>query len=281
ARQAIKNAGLSPADIDGIVVGTVTPDYAFPSTACRLQHRLGIQGCLAFDVVAVCSGFLYAFTTADSLIASGQCRNVLVVGVDLFSTILDKNDRSTIMLFGDGAGAMVLTAASPEEHYGSRFVFGDGSSLRGVLATELGADGQYGDLLACKFGSAARLTPELISSGAHWMTMEGKEVFKHATRKLAAINISVCEKAGFSVDQVDYFVTHQANKRIVDSMTKQLGVSEQKVLSNIARYGNTSAASVPLLLCEAESEGTIKNGDLIAISAFGAGFTWGAALIRW
>lgn len=283
-RQAIENAGLKTDDIDGIIVATVTPDSLFPSTACVLQRRLGVRTSLAFDVNAVCSGFVYALVTADGLITAGQCRNVLVVGVDVFSSIVNKNDRGTCVLFGDGAGAVVLSAAASEPAacgLSDPFVQGDGGALRGVYASELGADGNYGDILAVPNGTANRPNPESLAAGEHFLRMEGREVFKLAVRRLVDISERVLRRAGIEAEQVDYIATHQANKRIVVSMAKQLKVPLEKVLVNVDRFGNTSAASIPILLAEAESAGTIKPGDLVLLTAFGGGVTWGGALVRW
>lgn len=279
--QAIANAGLALSDIDAVICATVTPDYIFPSTACFLQKRLGLRPGLAFDVNAVCSGFVYALATADSLIARGLCRNALVVGVDIYSTIIDKNDRTTCVLFGDGAGAVVLGATSPGANGDSHFVSGSGRSLRGVYSSLLGADGGYTDILCVPNGSAARPTVESAAAGQHYLQMAGKEVFKLAVRSLGDISLKLLAENGFKPDDVDYFVSHQANKRILLSMAKQLNIAEERVLMNVEKYGNTSAASVPIVLAEFSANGTIKPGDLLLLSAFGGGVTWGACLVRW
>ncbi|MCB0323391.1 MAG: ketoacyl-ACP synthase III [Bdellovibrionales bacterium] len=280
ARRAIARAGLKPEQIDGIVFATVTPDYVFPSSACFLQQRLGISGGLAFDVNAVCSGFVYALVTADALIAKGLCRRVLVVGADIYSKIINHNDRRTCVLFGDGAGAVVLVAAGGDEATGSA-VTGGGGMIRGIYASELGADGSGTDILCTPMGTAAPATPDSLLTDAHYLRMEGREVFKLAVRRLAEINQHVIEANGFSLEQVDYFVSHQANRRILQAMGKNLGIPDEKVLMNVERYGNTSAASIPILLAEAEEQGTLTKGSLVALSAFGGGVTWGAVLLRW
>lgn len=284
ATRAIERANLKPSDIDGILLATVTPDYLFPSTACFLQKRLGISGGLAFDINAVCCGFVYALTTADSLIASGLCRNVLVVGVDVYSSILDVNDRTTCVLFGDGAGAFVLSAAAEGYSPGDgrpEPVRGSGASLRGLYSAELGADGSQTDILCVPNGTAARPTPQSLAAGEHYLRMEGREVFKLAVRKLAETSERVLAKAGVASQQVDWFATHQANKRIVTAMAKHLDVPMEKVLVNVHKYGNTSAASLPILLAEAEQNGQLKQGQLVLLSAFGGGVTWGGVLLRW
>ncbi len=282
--RAVANAGLQLSDIDAVICATVTPDYTFPSTACFIQKRLGLRPGLAFDINAVCSGFVYALVTADSLIARGLCRNVLVVGVDIYSTIIDKHDRTTCVLFGDGAGAVVLSATAPEARGGSQeshFASGSGTSLRGIYSSLLGADGSQTDILCVPNGSAARPTPESTAAGQHFLRMAGKEVFKLAVRSLGDISVKLLAESGFSPDDVDYFVSHQANKRILLSMAKQLNIAEEKVLMNVEKYGNTSAASVPIVLAEFSANGTIKPGDLLLLSAFGGGVTWGACLLRW
>ena len=278
-REAIRQSGLAPSDIDGIIFATVTPDYIFPSSACFLQRRLGITNCLAFDVNAVCSGFVYALVTANSFIASGQCKNILVVGADIYSRIIDKNDRATCVLFGDGAGALVLSAAGGGGGNGG--VHGSGSSIRGLYASELGADGTYTDILCVPSGTAAEPTSERIATGDTCLKMQGREVFKLAVRKLGEISENVLARTGFRMEQVDYFVSHQANKRILLSMARTLGVPEEKVLMNVEKYGNTSAASLPILLAEAQANGVLLPGHLVLLSAFGGGVTWGVVLLRW
>lgn len=285
SRQAIERAGLSPEEIDCIVLATVTPDYVFPSSACLLQRRLGITRGPAFDVNAACSGFVYALAAADAFIASGQCRHALVVGVDIYSTIVDPQDRTTCVLFGDGAGAVVLSAVCPPQEqrksgYSCR-VEGSGETLRGIYSYELGADGSGSDILFVPQGTASRPTAESLKKGEHFLRMEGREVFKIAVRKLSEISEKIVKDSGFSLEQVDFIATHQANIRIVTSMAKYLGVEMDRVLVNVNKYGNTSAASLPILLSEAERSGKLEPGNLLLVTAFGGGLTWGAMLLRW
>lgn len=283
ARMAIERAGLKAEDIDGIIVATVTPDYAFPSTACLLQKRLAVGEALAFDVNAVCSGFVYALTTADSYIRSGICRNIVVVGVDLYSRIINPNDRGTCILFGDGAGAVVLSAVSTEGDFrrGDTLVRGDIQTTPGIYSSLLGADGNYEHVLCVPNGTANQPTAESMMTDAHYLTMEGREVFKLAVRKLGDISTEILERFGLPPDSVDYFVSHQANKRILLSMAKHMKVDEKRIPMNLDRYGNTSAATIPLLLAELDQEGKINSGDLLMLNAFGGGVTWGAILLRW
>lgn len=294
-RGAIENAGMCPSDIDGVIVATITADYLFPSAACDLQRRLGITKGFAFDLNAVCSGFLYGLVSADALIASGQCNHVLVLGADIFSRLIDEQDRSTCILFGDGGAGVVLSKVSTDndESCGqcgfrtSRYVRGDMRSTPGIYLSELHADGSGGDLLYASMGlerssGLAQKNPSgtAVSPGVRVVKMNGREVFKIAVRSLVEVIDSVLKRAGLGVNDIDYFVSHQANKRILSAMTRQLSVPEEKVLSNVHRYGNTSAASVPLLLAEATLQGTLKPGQLILLSAFGGGLTWGAVLLR-
>jgi len=283
-RNALKNAGMTPDDIDGIVLATVTPDYIFPSTACFLQHRLGIKKGFAFDVNAVCAGFIYALVTADLFIASGRCQNVLVVGTELYSRIIDPQDRNTCVLFGDGAGAVVLSKASEKEgsssEDGQRLV-GSASSIRGIYASELHSDGRFTDILNVPSGTAKPVTPESLERGEHFLHMNGREVFKLAVRSLVEVSESVLSQVGVSMDDIDYMVSHQANKRILTAVAKQLKLPEEKNLMNVQKYGNTSAASLPILLAESVENGTLKKGDLVLLSAVGGGMTWGAVLLRW
>ena len=269
AIQAIKNAALNVSDIQAIVFATATPDYAYPSSACVLQKRLGIPNtALAFDINAVCSGFVYAITTADSLIARGIVKNVLVIGADIFSSSINPNDRATCVLFGDGAGAVVLGAV-------------DDDSDRGIYGSILGADGNYGDILCAKIGSAAPVTAESLAANSHYLQMQGKEVFKLAVRRLGEINQEILVKYGYNSSEVNYFVSHQANKRILTATAERLGIGLDRMPINLEKYGNTSAASIPIVLAEFEQAGKIKAGDLIVLSAFGAGVTWGAVILRW
>ncbi len=264
ARAALDNAGLTPADIDLIVLATSTPNNTFPATAVEIQNRLGMHHGFAFDMQAVCSGFVYAVTTADLYIRGGLARRVLVIGSETFSRILDWNDHSTCVLFGDGAGALVLEA-------------GEGSGAiadRGVLAASLRSDGVHKDKLFVDGG------PSTTGTVGH-LRMEGREVFKHAVGMITDVIEATFSQAGITADDLDWFVPHQANKRIIDASAKKLGIAEPKVVVTVDRHGNTSAASVPLALAAAVSDGRIKRGDLVLLEAMGGGFTWGAVLVRW
>ncbi len=284
-RAAVKRAGLELEHIDGVIVATATPDYVFPSTACFLQKRLGLKPGVAFDLSAACSGFIYALSNADALIAAGHAQHLLVVGVEIYSSIINLQDRSTCVLFGDGAAAVVLSRAEapsgcPSKQRG-RYLSGSSSTMRGIYGSLLLADGSGADMLSVPNGSAARPTPESLASGAHALRMSGREVFKLAVRSLYEVNMQMLEKVGIPIDAVDLFVTHQANERIIRAVGKQLGVDESRVPMNVQRYGNTSAASIPILLTELAESGRLKQGDLALLSAFGGGVTWGALLIRW
>ncbi len=264
ARAALDNAGLTPADIDLIVLATSTPNNTFPATAVEIQNRLGMHHGFAFDMQAVCSGFVYAVTTADLYIRGGLAKRVLVIGSETFSRILDWNDRSTCVLFGDGAGALVLEA-------------GEGSGAiadRGVLAASLRSDGVHKDKLFVDGG------PSTTGTVGH-LRMEGREVFKHAVGMITDVIEATFSQAGITADDLDWFVPHQANKRIIDASAKKLGIAEPKVVVTVDQHGNTSAASVPLALAAAVSDGRIKRGDLVLLEAMGGGFTWGAVLVRW
>jgi 3-oxoacyl-[acyl-carrier-protein] synthase III len=264
ARAALDNAGLTPADIDLIVLATSTPNNTFPATAVEIQNRLGMHHGFAFDLQAVCSGFVYAVTTADLYIRGGLAKRVLVIGAETFSRILDWSDRSTCVLFGDGAGAMVLEA---DEGIG-------GIADRGVLAMSLRSDGAHKDKLFVDGG------PSTTGTVGH-LRMEGREVFKHAVGMITDVIEATFSQAGITADDLDWFVPHQANKRIIDASAKKLGIAEQKVVVTVDLHGNTSAASVPLALSVAVADGRIKKGDLVLLEAMGGGFTWGAVLVRW
>lgn len=267
-RMALEKAGISADEIDGVICATVTPDLVFPSTACILSDKLGIRGALAFDVNAVCSGFLYALSVADGLIKAGVAKTMLVVGSEIYSKILDFNDRGTCILFGDGAAGVVLR--------------GEENTNRGLISSSLGADGHYASILKVDSNVSANSAPEKEpKSACPYVFMNGKEVFKLAVRKLSEINRSIVEDNNMSLSEINWFVTHQANKRILSSVASDLGVSEDHFPMNIEKYGNTSAASVPLLLAEMDEQGKLKSGDLVVLSAFGGGVTWGSALIRW
>lgn len=271
-KEALDRAGLAVEDIDGVIVATVSADYAFPSTACRTQAKLGIKHGFAFDVNAACTGFVYAMSIADSMIRAGHANHLLVVGSEVFSGALDQNDRNTCILFGDGAGAVVLSATSK--------LSGNQTEGRGVIASLIRADGEQGEILRGGFGSALNVSAEKAQAGEHFLYMEGREVFKFAVRSLAEVSRALLEKTGTKLEDVSYVLSHQANQRILDGLSKQLGLSSDKVLSNVAKYGNTSAATVPILLCEAINAGTIQHGDLLLLNAVGGGLTWGAMLLR-
>ncbi|MEM8725827.1 MAG: beta-ketoacyl-ACP synthase III [Pseudomonadota bacterium] len=262
SRAALDDAGVEAGEIDLIVVATATPDNTFPATATKVQDALGCNGCIAFDVAAVCSGFLYALATADSMLTTGMGKRALVIGAETFSRILDWEDRTTCVLFGDGAGAAVL--AAPEAGQG------DG---QGILATRLHADGAQHDLLYVDGG------PSTTQTVGH-LRMKGREVFRHAVVNLAEVLNEVLEDAAVSVSDIDWVVPHQANKRILDATAKKLGIPDEKVVVTVDQHANTSAASVPLALDSARRDGRIKPGDLVMFEAMGGGFTWGASLMR-
>jgi len=264
ARAALDNAGLTPADIDMIIVATSTPDNTFPATAVNIQARLGMTHGFAFDVQAVCTGFVYAMTTADLYIRGGIARRVLVIGAETFSRILDWQDRTTCVLFGDGAGALVLEAGE-----------GTGAtSDRGVLTTHLRSDGSHKDKLYVDGG------PSTTGTVGH-LRMEGREVFKHAVGMITDVIEAAFVATGTTADDLDWLVPHQANKRIIDGSAKKLGIPLDKVVVTVDLHGNTSAASIPLALAVAAGDGRIKQGDLVMLEAMGGGFTWGALLVRW
>lgn len=264
ARAALDSAGLTADDIDLIVLATSTPNNTFPATAVEIQNRLGMHHGFAFDLQAVCSGFVYAATTADLYIRGGLARRVLVIGSETFSRILDWNDRSTCVLFGDGAGAMVLEAGTGA----------GGIADRGVLAASLRSDGIHKDKLFVDGG------PSTTGTVGH-LRMEGREVFKHAVGMITDVIEATFAQAGIGAADLDWFVPHQANKRIIDASAKKLGIEERKVVVTVDLHGNTSAASVPLALSAAVADGRIKKGDLVLLEAMGGGFTWGAVLLRW
>lgn len=264
ARDALAKAGMDGADIDLIVLATATPDETFPATAATVQAALGMTGGAAFDIQAVCSGFIYALAIADNFIKAGQAGNVLVIGAETFSRILDWEDRSTCVLFGDGAGAVVLKAGE-----------GEGSvDDRGILATHLHSDGTKHDLLYVDGG------PSSTQTVGH-LRMSGREVFRHAVINLSDVVHETLDGLDLSADDLDWIVPHQANKRIIDGTARRLGISKDKVVLTIDRHANTSAASVPLALTVAVADGRIKQGDLVLMEAMGGGFTWGSCLARW
>jgi 3-oxoacyl-[acyl-carrier-protein] synthase-3 len=264
AQDALSHAGLKASDIDLIVLATATPDLTFPATATQVQAALGMTQGAAFDIQAVCSGFVYAVSIADKFLQSGSHQRALVIGSETFSRILDWNDRTTCVLFGDGAGAVILEAHE-----------GNGSlSDRGVLTTHLRADGRHKDKLFVDGGPSATMTT------GH-LRMEGKEVFRHAVTFLAETIEESFRATGLTAADIDWFVPHQANRRIIDATAKKLGLGTEKVVLTVDRHGNTSAASIPLALATAVADGRIQKGQLVLIEAMGGGFTWGSALIRW
>jgi 3-oxoacyl-[acyl-carrier-protein] synthase III len=258
ARAALDAAGMSADQIDLIIVATATPDQTFPATATKVQHILGCNGGVAFDVAAVCSGFLYAFSVAESMIRACSAKNALVIGSETFSRILDWEDRTTCVLFGDGAGAVVLSAEM---------------GTRGALATKLHADGAHNQLLYVDGGPSTTGTVGKLR-------MQGREVFRHAVTNLSSVMYEVLDQAGLHADSIDWVVPHQANKRIIDATVKKLGLPSERVVLTVDQHANTSAASVPLALDVAVRDGRIKAGDLVVLEAMGGGFTWGASLVR-
>jgi len=263
ARAALAHAGVDASEVDLVIVATSTPDRTFPATATQIQSDLGITRGAAFDVQAVCSGFVYALTTADALMRAGQSDCALVIGSETFSRILDWNDRGTCVLFGDGAGAVVLKAGE-----------GKGTtSDRGILASRIRADGRYADKLYVDGG------PSTTGTVGH-LRMEGREVFKHAVTNISSVMEETIAASGLKPSDIDWFVPHQANRRILEGTAKKLGISEDKIVITLDRHGNTSAASVPLALDAAWKDGRIKPGQLVLMEAMGGGFTWGAVLAR-
>jgi 3-oxoacyl-[acyl-carrier-protein] synthase-3 len=259
ALKALEHAGLEPRDIGLIVLATATPDQTFPSSATKIQAMLGIDDCIAFDVHAVCTGFLYALSVADSMLRSGMAKKALVIGAETFSRILDWNDRATCVLFGDGAGALVLSAEEGE---------------RGILATRLHADGRHNDMLFVDGGPSTTGTVGKLR-------MKGREVFRHAVINLADVLSEVLNAAGLSPKDVDWVVPHQANARILDATAKKLGLPAEKVVMTVDQHANTSAASVPLAFDTAVKDGRIQRGDTVVLEAMGGGFTWGAAVLTY
>ena len=264
AKQALVRAGIDPLEIDLIICATATPDRTFPATAVKIQAMLGVSKGAAFDIQAVCSGFVYALTLADSLLKTGQATRALVIGAETFSRILDWTDRGTCVLFGDGAGAVVLDAVPM---HGAR-------EERGILATKIRSDGRYEDLLYVDGGPGSTKT-------TGFLRMNGREVFRHAVQKISGVIEETLVASGYAADEIDLFIPHQANRRILDGVAKKLGVSPDKIVMTLDEHGNTSAASIPLALNAAFERHRIKEGDLIMMEAMGGGFTWGAVLLRW
>lgn len=264
ARQALVRSGVDPVDIDLVIVATATPDRTFPATAVRIQSALGITKGAAFDVQAVCSGFVYAMSIADNFLKAGQSRRALVIGAETFSRILDWEDRSTCVLFGDGAGAVVLEAVP---QHGDRHD-------RGILATRIRSDGRYEDLLYVDGGAGSTGT-------VGHLRMNGREVFRHAIQKISGVIEETLLQAGYASDEIDLFVPHQANKRILDGIAKKLNVPPGRIVMTLDRHGNTSAASIPLALNHAFEHQMLGENKLVLMEAMGGGFTWGAVLVRW
>lgn len=264
ARQALVRAGLDPVEIDLVICATATPDRTFPATAVKIQAELGISKGAAFDMQAVCSGFVYALATADNFLRAGQFKRALVIGAETFSRILDWSDRSTCVLFGDGAGAVVLEA---QPQHGTR-------EDRGILASRLRSDGRFEDLLYVDGG------PGSTKTTGH-LRMNGREVFRHAVQKISGVIEETLLQTGYAADEIDLYVPHQANARILDGIAKKLGVSPEKIVVTLGEQGNTSAASIPLALNHAFEQHKLKEGNLVLMEAMGGGFTWGAVLARW
>jgi 3-oxoacyl-[acyl-carrier-protein] synthase-3 len=264
ARKALDNAGAEAGEVDLVVLATATPDQTFPATATVVQARLGMSRGAAFDIQAVCSGFIYGLAVADNFVKAGQAQCALVIGAETFSRILDWNDRATCVLFGDGAGAVVLKAGESAGDNGER----------GILTTRLHSDGTKHDMLYVDGG------PSSTGTAGH-LRMKGKEVFRHAVTNLSAVVIEALDAAGLEAADIDWLVPHQANKRILDGTARKLGMPAEKMIVTVDRHANTSAASVPLALAEAVGDGRVKRGDVLLMEAMGGGFTWGACLARW
>jgi len=266
ATKALKEAGLTAEDLDMIIVGTITPDYLFPSTASQVQAKIGAVNAAACDISAACSGFIYGLTVANSMIQSGAVNHVLVIGAEVLSRITDWEDRGTCVLFGDGAGAAVLGPADDDS---------------AIISSYIKSDGRLGDLLILPAGGSANpATRETVDNRMHYIKMQGREVFKHAVRAMKDAAVHSLESAGFTSDDLNLLITHQANIRIIDAIASRLKLPDDKVYVNIQEYGNTSAASIPIAFDEARRNGRLKKGDLCLLVAFGGGFTWGATLIR-
>ncbi len=267
-REAIKDAGLKPSDIDLIIVATITPDMFFPSTACIVQNKLGAEGAAAFDLLAACSGFPYALSVADGMIRSGQYKHILVIGAEVLSPFIDWTDRSTCILFGDGAGAAVLSATKQKN--------------KGILATYLGSDGSAADMLKIPAGgSALPPTHQTITERLHTVKMSGSEIFKIAVRTMSEAVTKVCKKAKHSLEDIDCLIPHQANLRIIQAVAERLEMPLEKIYLNLDRYGNMSSASTAVALYEAVRSGMIKPGSNVVLVAFGGGLTWASCALKW
>jgi 3-oxoacyl-[acyl-carrier-protein] synthase-3 len=267
SKNALEMAGVSPRDIDLIICATVTPDVPIPATACLIQHSLGCQRAAAFDMQAGCSGFIYAQSVAKQFIVSGRCRNVLVIGAELLSKFLDWTDRTTCVIFADGAGAVVMS---------------EGDLPRGVLASAMHSDGSMSDFINMEGGgSKYPASAETVAKGMHFIRMRGNETFKIAVRSIEDVSREVLQMAGLTPDDVSWFIPHQANQRIIDAVRERLGIPAERCYVDIDRFGNTSAASIPIALDEAVRAGKVQRGDVILMAAFGAGLTWAASAVRW
>jgi 3-oxoacyl-[acyl-carrier-protein] synthase-3 len=267
ARQAIERARIDPSELDLVICATVTPDQLLPSTGCLIQAELGANKAAAFDLAAACSGFLYGLTLANTMIRTGQSRYALVIGAEVLTKYVDYTDRSTCVIFGDGAGAAVL---------------GPVEEGRGILSSRIRSDGRFAEQLYAP-GGGTRLgsTAETIASGLHFYKMKGNELFKVAVRSMAEISREVLSDAGKQAEDIDLFIPHQANQRITDAVASKLGVDESKIYSNISMHGNTSSASIPIALDECVEAGRVKEGDLVVLASFGGGVTWGGVVLRW
>ncbi|MBZ5514274.1 MAG: ketoacyl-ACP synthase III [Acidobacteriia bacterium] len=267
ARKALDMAGLKPPDLDLIICSTISPDMPLPSTAALIQRDLGARACCAFDLAAACSGFLFGMTVADTFIKTGKAKYVLVIGAEILSRYVDYQDRATCVIFGDGVAAGVMGPVDPPS---------------GILAEEMHTEGAFAEHLFIPAGGTAKPTScETIQERGHYIKMRGNELFKVAVRNMEEVSRRVLKEAGVCAEQLDLFIPHQANQRITDAVRERLGLSPEKVYSNISRVGNTSSASIPICLDDCVRSGRIKKGDLILMSAFGAGVTWGAVLMRW
>jgi 3-oxoacyl-[acyl-carrier-protein] synthase-3 len=268
ARQALEMAGVEPDELDGIVMATITPDMIFPPGACSLQRRLGTKNCFAFDLSAACSGWVYAASVADSMIRSGAAEKILVVGVDVMTAIMDMTDRNTCVLFGDGAGA-TLFERMPERQ-------------EGLLDVEIGADGEGGEFLYMPAGGSLKpASEETVAAREHSIYQDGQNVFRAAVDGMSRVTLDILERIGAKGEDVDLFVPHQANARIIEYARRKAKLAPEKVMLTIDRFGNTTAATIPTSLCIAQEEGRLERGSLVLISTFGAGFTWGGAALRW
>jgi 3-oxoacyl-[acyl-carrier-protein] synthase-3 len=277
ARQAIERARIDPAEIDLLICATVTPDQILPSTGCLIQAELGANNAAAFDLAAACSGFLYGLTLANQMIRGGQARYALVIGAEVLTRYVDYKDRSTCVIFGDGAGAALLGPAQEGVHgiLGTRIE-------RGILGTRIRSDGRFAEhLYAPGGGTRLGISTDNVTSGQHYVRMKGNELFKVAVRSMADVSREVLEDAGYAGEDVKLFIPHQANQRITDAVANNLKVDNSIVYSNIAMHGNTSSASIPIALDECVEQGRLSEGDLVLLASFGGGVTWGAVLMRW